>query len=236
MKDRETIRILIAHRDNVSRSALAAVLSDDPALKVVSTTNIVDACSLLSMIQQSAVDIVLLHAESDGRKVRNCARILARMSHDARVFMSGINDDDGDIVAAVECGAAGVATRQTNLNDFISNLKAIAEGTTLCSPHVASLLFSRVAEQSLNKTAAGRRSKITKREQQVAELIEKGLTNKEIATRLSIEVQTVKNHVHNILEKLNFRRRTEVARYAREVGWFSTGTSTVHRAPNPRSR
>ena len=226
LKDRKSIRILIAHRDNLLRSALATVLSGDPMIKVVHTTSIVDAYALLSVIQQSAVDIVLLHAGSDGRTVRNCARVLARMSHDARVVIGGVNDVDSDIIVAIECGAAGVATRQTPLDEFVQNVKAIANGATLCSPHIASLLFSKVAKQSLNRTAAGRRSKITQREKQVAELIEKGLTNKEIATRLNIEVQTVKNHVHNILEKLNFRRRIEVARYAREVGWFSWGTST----------
>ena len=74
-----------------------------------------------------------------------------------------------------------------------------------------------------------------------AVLIEQGLTNKAIATELSIEVQTVKNHVHNILEKLDLRRRTQVARYAREEGWFKAGTSastgtspgTHHNAARP---
>lgn len=226
MTDQGIIRILIAHCDSVSRGALAAVLSEDPQIEVVRTTGVVDACALLSAIQQSSIDIVLLHSEADGKATRHCARVLSGMSHDARLFISGIKDVDRDIVSAIESGAAGVATRQTTLEDFVANLKAIAEGETLCPPHVARLLFSKVAEQSLGPSSSKRRSKITRREKQVAELIEQGLTNKQIAVRLSIEVQTVKNHVHNILEKLNFRRRAEVARYAREVGWFSTGTST----------
>ena len=235
MEDRGSIRILVVLRDRILRRALADRLSNELTFDIVHTTGIVDACVLLDLIEQHDVDIVLLHAGTDSRPDRQCARVLCRMNHEARMIISGLPANDSEIIAAIEAGAAGIATDQTNVDELVENIKAIVKGDTLCSPHVASLLFSKIAERSDLEGGTRRRSRITRREREVAVLIEQGMTNKAIANELCIEVQTVKNHVHNILEKLDLKRRTEVARFAREVGWFEKGTgtrsSTEHRPP-----
>lgn len=232
-----SIRLLVVLRDNILRRALVDTLSSEETFNIVHSTSIIDACVLLDLIQQHKVNIVLLHADSDSRTVCKCTRILCRMNHDARTIISGLPSKDSAIISAIESGASGIATDNTNLDELVANIAAIAQGDTLCTPHVAGLLFSKITENSAHRGTSSQRSRITRREREVVVLIEQGLTNKAIATELSIEVQTVKNHVHNILEKLDLKRRTQVARYAREEGWFNAGTSTStgtdHNAARP---
>jgi DNA-binding NarL/FixJ family response regulator len=93
-------------------------------------------------------------------------------------------------------------------------------GEAFCSPRIAGLLFSRLAERARERERRQQPGMmhLTRREIEVVALIEKGLSNKEIAVHMRIELQTVKNHVHNILEKLQLGSRREAARYARDQG------------------
>jgi DNA-binding NarL/FixJ family response regulator len=94
----------------------------------------------------------------------------------------------------------------------------VTRGEFLCSPGTAATLLRRVAALAAERHTADNGARLTPREQQVVRLIDEGLSNKEIARRLSIEVRTVKNHVHSILEKLQVRRRGEAAARMRAVG------------------
>jgi DNA-binding NarL/FixJ family response regulator len=135
--------------------------------------------------------------------------------------MIGVPDAEADVLACIEVGgASGYLLQDTSLEALINNVRAIAIGEALCSPRIASLAFSRIAALARQRTGqnSGKLACLTGRESQIIALIESGLTNKEIALRLNIEVPTVKNHVHNILDKLQLAGRREVAKYARERG------------------
>ena len=93
-------------------------------------------------------------------------------------------------------------------------LESVARGETLCSPEVAAALMDRVATLALG-APSGSDARLTKREAQIVALLEEGLSNKEIAQRLVIEVATVKSHVHNILEKLKLSGRSDAAEWVR---------------------
>jgi two-component system, NarL family, nitrate/nitrite response regulator NarL len=139
------------------------------------------------------------------------------------VLVTGVHESDGEILGIIEAGADGYETEGASIEHLVANIRALALGQTLCSPHVASLLFARVSAFRV----PGSRNEpdpLTRRELEIVALIEQGLCNKDIARQLSLEVQTVKNHVHNILEKLHVHRRIEAARCARAEGLL-TGTS-----------
>jgi two-component system nitrate/nitrite response regulator NarL len=110
--------------------------------------------------------------------------------------------------------------RDASLKDLMDHARAVASGETPCSPKVAALLFSRLRERAreLQRLRALGPVRLTRRELEIISLIEERLSNKEIACRLKIEVQTVKNHVHNVLEKLEVEGRNAAVRYARERG------------------
>jgi DNA-binding NarL/FixJ family response regulator len=135
-----------------------------------------------------------------------------------RIVVSSVSETEDDVVAWAEAGVIGYIPRTTPLCDFIRLMMEIHSGEQVCSGRVAAGLLRRIAH-----TANGRARRsglvaipaLTRRERQTAELIRSGLTDKEIARRLNISVATTKSHVHNLLGKLNARRRTEVAEYLR---------------------
>jgi two-component system nitrate/nitrite response regulator NarL len=96
-----------------------------------------------------------------------------------------------------------------SLADLITSLECAAQGDVVCSPRVAGILLRRIGSQAGPRRREGAAVRLTVREHEIVQLIETGLTNKEIARRLHIELATVKNHVHNILEKLQVNRRAD---------------------------
>jgi two-component system, NarL family, nitrate/nitrite response regulator NarL len=153
-------------------------------------------------------DVVLVDVSSPGGM--SALRQLASADPETPLLAVGVRDADRDVLPCIEAGAVGYVLRDASLGDLADAAERAVRDEPLASPQVIATLMRRVAVLSED----GRRDTIgalTSRELEVVELIEQGLSNKEIATRLSIAVTTVKNHVHSILEKLKVHRRGEVA-------------------------
>lgn len=152
--------------------------------------------------------------------VDNAARICA-LSSEVKTLVIEVPDTESDILYCIETGgAAGYLPSNSSVGDLVNNIKAIVRGETLCSPRIASLTFcrmSRLAHQT-GKVRATNGIGLTRRESEIVALIENGLSNKEIAARLQVEVSTVKNHVHNILDKLHLPDRHSAVEYVKEQG------------------
>ncbi len=133
----------------------------------------------------------------------------------ARVVVLGLEDADSGIVCWAEAGASGFVGRDAPMSELTRVVSATAAGELLCSPAAAAALCGRLATLARPNAAAA--TTLTRRETQIAGLIEQGMTNKEIAAALFIESATVKNHVHNILGKLGARRRAEAAARIRRL-------------------
>jgi two-component system, NarL family, nitrate/nitrite response regulator NarL len=150
--------------------------------------------------------------------------------------MMGLGDLEGDVVACCEAGATGFLLRDASLQDVSDHVQAVANGETPVTPRIAALLSARLRDrarelQRLHRVGTAR---LTRRELEVIRLIDEHLSNKEIASRMNIEPQTVKNHVHNILEKLELRGRYAAVRYAREHGLLRDAPD-VHGRSKPRT-
>jgi len=134
------------------------------------------------------------------------------------VVALGVAEREMEVIACAEAGVAAYVTRGQTLDDLEVTLRSVAVGESPCSPRLTAILLRRL--RALGGAAAGRGdwatpAPLTPRESEVLRLIGNGLSNKEIAQRLCIELPTVKNHVHNILEKLSVRRRGEAAAWLR---------------------
>ena len=113
---------------------------------------------------------------------------------------------------------SGYVSREDSLDDLVAVVESVGRGELLCSPRVAASLLRRVASRAGTRWDSAPTHHLTAREAQIGQLIQEGLSNKEIASRLGIEVTTAKNHVHNLLEKLQVHRRAEaVARLRRRA-------------------
>ena len=109
-------------------------------------------------------------------------------------------------------GAAGYVTRDASVEELAAAIERAARGELVCSPRTAGTLIRRLGLFAAELRPDVQTARLTRRERGIGALIGEDLSNKEIATRLRIEVATVKNHVHNVLDKLQLRRRTEIAR------------------------
>ena len=210
------IRVFICSDVRIYREGLAEVLARRPGIVVVGSC--AGGGNQLPEVADLAVDVVLLDmSTSDSVGV---LRDLSAAVPDARVVALGVSETEPEIVAYAEAGVAGYVTRDQAIGDLVEALLAVARGEAPCSPKAAAILLHRVSVLAGGGAAHGQRSTaagLTRREQQILALIRSGLSNKQIGQQLCIELPTVKNHVHNILEKLGVSGRREAAAVARQL-------------------
>jgi DNA-binding NarL/FixJ family response regulator len=151
-----------------------------------------------------------------GRSATALARRLGDAAPGAALIALAIEDAPGSVASCAEAGVAGYVPRAASLAELRETVLHVARGESPCSPRAAAGLFRRVAALAAERDGRGPPAGLTRREVQVLDLLESGLSNREIAVRLSIAVPTVKNHVHHILGKLDVRRRGEAVALARE--------------------
>lgn len=128
-----------------------------------------------------------------------------------RVVCIGVRERESEIVACAEAGAAGYVLRDDSLEALRDVVEGVLSDKLPCSPAVAAALLRRVTTLAGERGGQQAVNRLTTRETEVLRLIEQGFANREIAARLCIELRTVKNHVHRILEKLDVDRRGQAA-------------------------
>ena len=200
------IRVFICSDVRIYREGLAEVLGRRRGIAVVGTS--AGDGDRLDRVRELSADVVLLDM-STASSIAILRELTAR-THDARVVALGVSETEPEIVAYAEAGVAGYVTRDQAIEDLIEAVVAVARGEAPCSPRAAAILLHRVSVLA-GGNGGGRRAGaegpgLTDREREILGLIRGGLSNKEIGQQLCIELPTVKNHVHNILEKLRRQR------------------------------
>jgi len=141
---------------------------------------------------------------------------------DTKIIMLTVSEDDAHLFDAISSGAHGYLLKNMRPEDLFEMLEGALRGEAVIAPAMAQrVLHAFVAEAHRQSEIKGESADLTERELEVLELAGQGASNKEIADRLFISVGTVKNHVHNILEKLHLKNRAQIAAYNRQrkVGW-----------------
>jgi len=142
---------------------------------------------------------------------------IAEADPSVKVLVLGLGESKERVLRYVEAGADGYVLKNDSVDDLLRHIRAAQRGKALVSPKIAAALMSRVTElaQLFAEIESGisESADLTPREREILELIGQGLTNQEIADRLVIEVGTVKNHVHSILQKLDVSSRQDAASY-----------------------
>jgi two-component system NarL family response regulator len=136
---------------------------------------------------------------------------------EAKVIVMGLLPLQEDVAAFVRAGASGFIMKDASFDDFLTTIRAVADGADVLPPQLTGSLFGQIARHALRGGIAPvlEGVRLTERERQVIDLISEGLSNKEIAARLHVAIHTVKSHVHNVLEKLALHTRLEVAAFTR---------------------
>ena len=217
---------LIVAATRLYRDGLAEALRRHETLRVVGTAAEFDEALVKAQSFAPHVILVDMPMPNGSRTIQALARELP----EAKIL--ALVSGDAELVASVEAGADGCVTRESSLEQVASAVERVAHGEAICDPEMTAALFKR-----LRSLAAGRPDDLgvplTPREQEIVALIDEGFSNKQIAQRLCIEPATVKNHVHNILEKLHVARRGEAAAVVRHRAYAERRAPAANTPRNP---
>lgn len=167
---------------------------------------------LLRLVATLKPDIVL--AELSMARATGLIRAIVRAPPSTRTVAFAVPNDNVAILDCIEAGVCGYVLRDAGLDEILDALDAARRGEFACPPALMACAFARIANLAAQQRGSSHHLRLPDRQSQILALIEEGLTNKEIAGRLGIELSTVKNHVHALLTKMGVRRRSQaVARY-----------------------
>jgi DNA-binding NarL/FixJ family response regulator len=203
------VRGMVAAAVRLYRDGLAQSLAD--AMEVVSVT--ADAPSTLHEAARLSPDVLLLDASMPGALA--LVNRLAETAPHTRVVAFAVDDArETEVIACAEAGVAGWVGRDASAEEVVEAVLCAARGELRCSARTAALLSQRLAvlareRRAPSAAAPAPAAQLTPREAEIGELLCRGVSNKQIARALGLQLATVKNHVHNILEKLGVRSRAE---------------------------
>jgi DNA-binding NarL/FixJ family response regulator len=207
------VRILIVHPSSLVRSLFAAALDDRPNMEVVAQAATVKEARW--QVETGICNIVLVSANLPDHGALDLTKLLTQEFPAVKILVVGLPESKYAILQYVMAGASGYVLQDVTVEELIKNIQAVQDDKALVSPTMASALMAQIAELAQISANPYLRpeaySELTPRELEVLELIGDGLTNQEIAANLYIEVGTVKNHVHNILKKLDAASREDAA-------------------------
>lgn len=170
--------------------------------------------------QDRKIDVVLIDAQLDGEAAKARVKEMGETWREARIIVHGLDREDERVVDFVEAGALGYALSGTSPDELFELIRAVHEGLTFCSPRVMTSIVARISKLAQDEPwpPSPPAEPLTPREREILGLMARGLANKEIGRSLRVTVQTVKNHVHNVLKKLGARRRRDAVRLGYELG------------------
>jgi DNA-binding NarL/FixJ family response regulator len=200
-------RIVVVSPMRIYREGLAHALTQHGSINVVGAAARIN--ELTPLLAATTVDVVLfdLGVEDGLAALKRLGGYL-----ELKVVALGLSEEEAHIVACARAGIAGYVTQDDTLQELVQRIRDATVGEFSCSPRVAARLLRSLAVSTIVDSRQTVPARLTPRESEIVQLIERGLSNKEIARHLTIQVATVKNHVHNILEKLGVRHRADVAR------------------------
>jgi DNA-binding NarL/FixJ family response regulator len=212
--DGDPIRVLIVDDHALFRRGLEMVLEQEPDIEVVGEAS--DGAEALTKAVDATPDIVLLDVRMPKRGGIDACTSIKDAVPSTKIIMLTISDEEADLYDAIKAGAMGYLLKEISIEEVASAIRAVHGGQSLISPSMASKLLTEFA--SMIKRGDERQQvpapRLTDREMEVLRLVAKGMNNRDIAKELFISENTVKNHIRNILEKLQLHSRMEAVVYA----------------------
>lgn len=222
------IRVLVVHRVRLTCDLISAALNSAPEIEVVGAAHCAEQA--LAQVKEGSVDLALINVNLPEDGAFQLTRAIAVENHRSgrcvKTLISGLVQSKAAVLRCVEEGASGYVLEDEGMDDLVQKICAVHEGRFTLPPSMAGLLINRVAElkrqvatiRTLTATETfGEVEELTPREFEVLRLIERNYSNQQIADTLVIELGTVKNHVHNILRKLDVDNRRHAVIFARQL-------------------
>jgi two-component system NarL family response regulator len=206
------IRVLVVDDQELFRRGLTMLLGVEPDMEVVGEA--ADGAAAAAMAATAVPDVVLMDVRMPQQTGIEACTAVKDAAPNARIIMLTVSDDEADLYDAVKSGASGYLLKDSSIEEVAQAIRVVADGQSLISPSMAIKLLDEFKQMARTDRQAVPTPRLTERELEVLRLVAQGLNNREIAKQLFISENTVKNHVRNILEKLQLHSRMEAVMYA----------------------
>ncbi len=215
-RETEPIRTMIVDDHALFRRGLEIVLVTEPDIEVVGEAS--DGAEAVEKAGESLPDVVLMDVRMPRSSGIEACRAIKGVAPSARIIILTMSDEEDDLFEAIKAGASGYLLKDIPLDEVAEAVRAVHGGQSLISPSMAGKLLSEFATLARREDTEPPQElpapKLTDREMQVLKLVARGMNNRDIAKELFISDNTVKNHVRNILEKLQIHSRMEAVMVA----------------------
>lgn len=220
------IKVLIVQASRLACSLTATILREEPDIKVVGWATTIEE----ALEKAPRANLVLVDTSLEDDSALEITKQLAKSYADIDVLVFGLPEKPELVLRYVEAGASSYVAEELEANDLLKSIRAVHNQEALISPQMAAQLMSRINELAVAcldiENIQAELAELTPREQETLELISDGKSNQEISECLDIEIGTVKNHVHNILKKLDVNSRYEAATlYNKQKDYEDTASS-----------
>ena len=211
----ELLRVMLVDDHDLFRTGLRNLL-EEQGVHIVAEAP--DGSTALQLVRELTPDVVVMDLNMPGMNGIEATREITRVAPLTRVLVLTISDQDDDVMDAILAGACGYLMKDSSIQDLMQGIRAASVGEALISPHIASKVLQRLRASTVESGSAVGRPELSDRETEVLRLIANGKDNSEIAQELHISPKTVKNHISNILMKLQIDNRIQAAVYAVRSG------------------
>ncbi len=227
----EPIRILLVDDHVLVRKGIASLLATQDDLEVVGEAG--DGFEALEKAEELMPDVILLDISMPRCDGLTAIDLIKREMPYVKIVMLTYSDDDENLFEAIKRGAQGYLLKDLQPEVLFESIRGAARGEAPISGAMAAKLLRELSPREKAELPApgpeeklperpGRRGLLTRREREVLQLVAEGLSNRDIAERLRIAENTVKNHLRNILEKLHMQNRAQAVAYAIRQGWLES--------------
>jgi DNA-binding NarL/FixJ family response regulator len=204
--------VAVVDDQELFRRGLTMLLGVEEDIEVVGEAG--DGVAATELAASAVPDVILMDVRMPKRSGIEACVAIKEVAPTARIIMLTVSDEEADLYDAVKNGASGYLLKDSSIDEVAQAIRVVADGQSLISPSMAIKLLDEFKQMSRSDRQQVPSPRLTDRELEVLKLVAQGLNNREIAKRLFISENTVKNHVRNILEKLQLHSRMEAAMYA----------------------
>jgi DNA-binding NarL/FixJ family response regulator len=214
---REEPRVLLVDDHDLFRTGLRNLLEEQGGVQILGEA--ASGSEAVKLVRELAPDVVVMDLNMPSMGGVEATRHITALSPLTKVIVLTISEQDADVLDAIVAGACGYLLKDSSIADVISGIHAAAVNSSLISPTIASKVLQRVRATTEDTVMADAiRAELSDRELEVLKLIANGKDNAQIAAELVISPKTVKNHISNILMKLQIQNRIQAAVYAVRSG------------------
>ncbi len=223
-KRKATVRIVIADDHPIVRDGLKKLLLLEDDFEIVGEAS--DGREVLERVQELDPDVLLLDLRMPNLDGLSALQALQQTNKRTRVIVLTASEDKNEFVQAMKLGCSGIVLKQTAPDLIVKSIRKVNAGEIWLDSHTTAAVmrqFQTAADGSVSTGKGRERSPLSAREREIVALVAQGYKNKEMAEKMFISEQTVKNHLHNIFDKLGVSDRLELALYAIHKGLHLTG-------------